>query len=133
MFVIALFIQMVGVALPAVKVIDCAWAVIVPVAVVALHTPEVVIVKANVPAAEGVPLIVNTFPLLVIATPVGNPVIVALVALPPIVKTIFDMALLLQTVCALEPEVRAIVWACTFIVPLAVIELQLPTVVTLYV
>ena len=65
----------------------------------------------NVPDAVGVPLMVNTPPLNEPETPLGNPLTVPPVALPPIAYVILVMATFWQTVWFVvdAAEVRAIV------------------------
>ena len=80
----------------------------------------------------GEPLIVNTEPTKAPVTPAGAPVKVALVAPPPIVYTIGVIAVPVQVVCVVLPDVNTKVGnGFTVIVPVKVISVQLPpTVVT---
>ena len=81
----------------------------------------------------GVPLIVKVFPASTPFTPAGRPVTVAPVAPPPIVYTIFPIALLTQTVWAVvdDAEVRVNVeLACTVIEPVTEGFTQGPAVIT---
>jgi hypothetical protein len=85
------------------------------------------------PAAEtGDPLIVTVFPVTVAVTPLGNPVTVAPVAVPPKVYVIALIAPFSQTVCAAVAgaDVSAkVANGCTVIVPVKVGAPQVPPVV----
>jgi len=83
----------------------------------------------------GEPLIVKVVPTKAPVTPAGAPLKVALVAAPPIVYTIGVIAVPVQVVCVVLPDVNTKVGnGFTVIVPVKVISVQLPpTVVTEYV
>jgi len=83
-------------------------------------------------AVVGEPVIVNTEPTKAPLTPAGAPLKVALVAAPPIVYTIGVIAVPIQVVCVVLPDVNTKVGTgFTVIVPVKVISVQLPpTVVT---
>jgi len=86
-----------------------------------------------VPAAVGVPLIVNTPELKEPVTPVGNPLTFAPVPPPPILYVIGVITVLIHFVCASVPaadesEIEEL--AFTVMVPVAVVLLHGPVVVT---
>ena len=112
------------------SVMVCDCTVIVPVAVAGLHAePLVVIVYGYDPATVGVPLIVTAVPASDKETPAGKPVAVAPVAEPPSVKPILT-GTFTHADGELLPVLRLIVCACTFIVPVALVGLHVPVVVT---
>ena len=86
------------------------------------------------PVAVGVPLIVNVPALKTPVTPAGKPVTPTPVPPPVIEYVIFVMALLRHIVCRFVPaaEVKVMTaFGFTVIVPVAVVWVQVPVVVTI--